>query len=211
VALAVLVIGQGLAYFATRLATRDRVHFDFGWPIDASIPLVAPFIVVYLSTFGIMPFVPFYLAKAQGAPLVKRYAVALAALYSISAAVYLVWPNDVARPVSVNALAAHGDVFDYLLRFIYTVDDASNGLPSLHNCHIWLPFFLLAFWDFTPKRALRLAVLGLFAGLTSLSTLLCKQHYLVDVLVSVPLTAAIAWAVTRGRPPAAPAKAGPPG
>ncbi|MDR1852099.1 MAG: phosphatase PAP2 family protein [Propionibacteriaceae bacterium] len=197
VALVVLDIGETLTYNGTRIFTENVPHHNFGTWLDAALPIIPFFIIFYLMAYAVLCFAPFYLAWVGDRDLVKRYILALAILFAISSIIYLVAPNDVPHAWTPDVYAQHTGFFDRLLEFMYDSDAASNGLPSLHNAHIWLPFFLIIFTDRSGKKlahALPVAVLGV---LISLATLFCKEHYLVDVVFSISLVALIAWLSTQ--------------
>jgi membrane-associated phospholipid phosphatase len=133
--------------------------------------------------------------RAGAVVLLKRYLLALLILFVISAIIYIFFPNDVPHAWQPDDYAAHTGLFDRILQFMYDSDGISNGLPSLHNAHIWLVFFVLLFNlrpDKANRRALLLAPVAVIGVLISLSTLFCKEHYLVDVVFSVALVAALA-------------------
>ncbi|MDR1713535.1 MAG: phosphatase PAP2 family protein [Coriobacteriales bacterium] len=194
-ALMVMDVGQTLCYNGTRLLTENVPHHNFGTALDAALPLIPLFIVFYLMAYAVLVWAPFYLTLVGGSALIRKYLVSLTVLFTISAIIYLVAPNDVPHAWTPAEYAQHTGFFDRLLQFMYDSDVASNGLPSLHNAHIWLPFFLILFNDTSPapRKALHLLPVGVLGVLISLSTLFCKEHYLVDVVFSIALVALIAW------------------
>ncbi|MDR1779079.1 MAG: phosphatase PAP2 family protein [Clostridiales Family XIII bacterium] len=196
-ALAFMLVGQSFTYNATRRFTGNVPHHNFGTALDAALPLVPFFIVFYLMAYAVIIFAPFWLAMAGGPALVRRYMVSLAFLFAISSAIYLLAPNDVPHAWSPDEYALHTGRFDRLLEFMYDADAPSNGLPSLHNAHIWLPFFLILFNDRSARKLAHLIPVAVLGVLISLSTLLCKEHYLVDVAFTIPLVALIAFFVTK--------------
>ena len=75
------------------------------------------------------------------------------------------------------------DPFSWLVRFIYQVDTPDNLLPSIHCLENWLCF----------RGALRCRKVGrgyqigmlIFAILVFASTLLVKQHLVLDVVTGI--------------------------
>ncbi|MDR1711519.1 MAG: phosphatase PAP2 family protein [Propionibacteriaceae bacterium] len=197
VALVVLDIGETLTYNGTRLFTENVPHYNFGTALDAALPIIPFFIVFYLLAYAVLVFAPFYLAWVGDRELVKRYILALSILFAISSVIYLVAPNDVPHAWSPDVYAQHTGIFDRLLEFMYNSDAASNGLPSLHNAHIWLPFFLIIFTDRSGRKAAHALPVAVLGVLISLATLFCKEHYIVDVVFSISLVAGIAWLSTQ--------------
>jgi membrane-associated phospholipid phosphatase len=197
VALVVLDVGETLTYNGTRLFTQNVPHHNFGTALDAALPIIPFFVVFYLMAYAVLVFAPFYLAWVGDRDLVKRYILSLAILFTISSIIYLVLPNDVPHAWSPDVYPQHTGFFDRLLQFMYDSDEASNGLPSLHNAHIWLPFFLIVFSDRPGRRLLHAHPVAVLGVLISLATLFCKEHYIVDVVFSISLVALIAWLTTR--------------
>jgi membrane-associated phospholipid phosphatase len=204
ITLVVVDVGESLTYNGTRAFTENVPHHNFGTPLDAALPLIPFFIIFYLMAYLVILFAPFYLSWVGNIWLVQRYLASVVVLFVISSIIYLTLPNDVPHAWTPEQYAQHTGPFDRLLEFMYDSDAASNGLPSLHNAHIWLPFFLIVFSMAKGRqrllRALPVAILGV---LISLSTLFCKEHYLADVFFSIALVALIAWCATHfGKRPA---------
>ena len=81
------------------------------------------------------------------------------------------------------------------LRFLYGADPPYNCFPSLHVAHS----FVSALTCWRVHRGVGIGT-GICASLVALSTLLTKQHYVLDVIAGV-LLASIAYAVfLRGYP-----------
>jgi hypothetical protein len=66
-----------------------------------------------------------------------------------------------------------------------------NALPSMH-----MTWALLVFWSAIELGPLALAIAASFVGFTALATLGSGEHYLVDLVVSVPLAFAV-WSAFR--------------
>jgi membrane-associated phospholipid phosphatase len=146
---------------------------DLACPLDARIPLLPGWVWVYVVTYLLPLAAPFAIEDAH------RFNRALLAigLASVTAySVFLLLPVNFQRP----PLAQH-TLSEWLLarQYRYDFPHGGNQLPSLHvaNAYIVLAAVRgqrLGVWG---DRALLLLVLAIAA-----STLLVKQHLVVDVL-----------------------------
>lgn len=140
---------------------------------DRLIPLIPSFAYVYILYF---PFILFSVAvlipSRFGTPFF--YAYSLATL--IASAAWFLYPTGVKRPkpLTQDSRAAA------ILNVIYTHDGDANGAPSGHVLHSVVCAYYLGL--LFPGAAV---VIGVIAGSICLSTLLVKQHYLVDVPAGV--------------------------
>ncbi len=66
-----------------------------------------------------------------------------------------------------------------------------NAIPSMH-----MTWALLVLWSALELGPLAIAIAGAFAGFTALATLGTGEHYLVDLVVAVPLAFAV-WSAFR--------------
>jgi len=195
------LVAHNLCYNVTRLFTENVKHHNFGTALDAALPLLSFFVVFYLFAYVVIIFCPYYIAmvggKKGGKQLLQKYLLSVIILLVICSLFYLFLPNDVPHAWTPDVYGKHTGFFDRILEFVYDNDQASNGLPSLHNSYIWLVFFLIIF-NVEKGRRLKFALPAFIAGVfISLSTLFCKEHYLVDVAFSIPLVALITFFTKR--------------
>ncbi len=106
---------------------------------------------------------------------------------------------------------AEGPVYSFGMRFPdhlpnwrdvslapYLSAGVHNAIPSMH-----MAWALLILWSALELGPLALAVAGTLVGFTALATLGSGEHYLVDLVVSVPLAFAVWNAFRRDKPRAA--------
>ena len=110
----------------------------------------------------------------------EQLALTLLLVYVVSDVVYLFFQTYVPRP----AVTGHG-VFSHLARFIYSNDQPYCGLPSEHSSQATVfAFYLMAIgnrWRYVGTA---------FALLVIASTLLVKQHFILDAVSGIGLGAA---------------------
>ncbi|MEY4744603.1 MAG: hypothetical protein RL272_548 [Candidatus Parcubacteria bacterium] len=174
-ALAAVFAGFG-AYHLLNVR-RDPLHV-MALPLDWLIPLVPAFSIPYLLYLPYLFFTAAYgiLATDQWKRVTASFLVA-----QIAACVaYVAYQTHVPRPaVPDDAL------FGNLLRFIYSYDQPYNTFPSLHAAHSLISLY---WWRRMNVRWFRAA--AALTALILLSTVLLKQHVLLDVSAGAALAAA---------------------
>ena len=148
----------------------------------AFVPAVAP---VYLGVhpLSVLPF-----ARATSDAGLRRVALGYAVIVAVSVVIWAAVPVSFPR-----ALAATGDGFGaWLLTSIRGSDPPVNCLPSTHCAMAAHAAFRLR----GDGRAL-----GGWSALTALliagSTVLLRQHYVIDVVAGVALGLGVAWGAER--------------
>ena len=164
-------------YFGTRLLPVGTVYHDISMPIDHRIPLVPPMIVVYVLayfTWGIN----YLLIAREGGEVARRVFTGAYIAKLICLVCFLVFPTAMQRPEPTGS-----DVFSALTRLIYRLDAPNNLLPSIHCLESWLCWRGL----FGIKRVSRgyKAFSLIFALLVFASTVLVRQHCLIDIPAGV--------------------------
>ena len=179
VVLLALVVATGLAYVVLNTPTAGA-HV-LRTRLDEHMPLVAAFAVPYLLFLPVAAAVVL-LAFLSG----RRFdalAVALIAVYTISDAIFAVFPTHVPRA----AVSGEG-VFSRLLRNVYAHDKAYAGFPSEHASTATV---LAVYLVVVTTGRWRVAAVAA-AALVVASTLLIRQHFLADALGGVLLGLAAA-------------------
>ena len=164
----------------------EHVITDNYWvsycPLDDMIPFVRQFVFVYVLWYPLMAGMALWLLfRSKRAFL--RYAHAVIAGLTLSIVIFFIWPSGQnLRPAEVTG----GDLAAVLMRLIYAADTNTNVLPSMHVVGT-LAAVRAAFEPdcFEGKwQRWAIAALGL---LINASTVLIKQHSLLDLLAGVIL------------------------
>jgi membrane-associated phospholipid phosphatase len=146
-------------------------------PLDRSLPLFPPAVVPYL--FGDILFVGFPVwAAVKAKPIeFEAYAISIILAAVTSYIIYLVFPTYITRP-EINPT----DIFSRMLLTVYQTDRAANTAPSGHTFYSVLSLLYLARWRPNYRLA---GIIVTFIILAS--TLLTKQHYIVDIISGIAL------------------------
>jgi membrane-associated phospholipid phosphatase len=158
--------------------------FDDAWL--ARLPLVPAFTAVYLGVhvFSIIP----YCALSE-TRLLRRYLLGNMLIVLLSAIAWVTLPVRLDRPPFDTSIPGFGA---WLLRDVYRWDPSTNCFPSAH-CAI-------AVYAAIGLRhaSARLFAWGVFsAAAICVSTVMTKQHYVLDVAAGAVLAAIAAYAMRR--------------
>ena len=177
--LAAIVITQALVYFGTRFFLPGRELHVLTGALDAHIPFIPAWIVVYLLAFPTWVIGAVLIlseSRSHARLFLRAYILALL----LAGLIFLLWPGTMARP----QLLGDG-FFIRLTRLIYEADTPTNLCPSLH---VLSSFFC---WRGTlgcRKIPSWYSVFNLiFLLLVCFSVLFVKQHALIDIPVAILL------------------------
>ncbi len=155
---------------------RRKSKYYWKLPIDDKVPLVPVFIIPYIGYFFLIFGSVILLWET---PQINPFLVSYIVSYILAGIFWYILPNGVARPKITGK-----DIFSRLTKFIYKYDDDTNGFPSAHVFSTLICCYFLSL--FFPS--LYILIWGL-ASLIIISTLLVKQHYVIDILGGIILFA----------------------
>lgn len=159
-----------------------------GWalalPVDKSIPLYPPALVPYLLGSILFVGFPIWAAARSETTEFEAYVLSLLTATLISYIVYLALPTYVLRPEITPQ-----DYFSEAIAFLYQTDYPHNAAPSGHTFYTLISFLYIRRWR--PKLQI---VSLIVAVLIIVSTLLTKQHYVLDMVTGLILGFMTYWA-----------------
>ncbi|MDO5037699.1 MAG: phosphatase PAP2 family protein [Tissierellia bacterium] len=169
---------QVILYFGCEIFQKN--FHDVKRPWDDKIPIVAEALLVYVLWFPLIALFPISLYQAAPA-LYPPYMVAWALDVLVSVAIYLIYPTSFTRPQNFQDIRN-----GWMLKAIYRLSYRGiNCMPSLH-CSLSFMVLLMALLASPMALALRWTY-GLVAGGIIISTLLTKQHVLLDAMTGILL------------------------
>ncbi len=191
--LTILYLPVYLAAFfgAEALVTEETAYLSTVLPVDAYIPFFEWAILPYLAWFPFMVVVGLYLAFTDDKAL-ARYMRYLAVGFFSTILFCILVPNGTAADFRPDLTALGRDnLAVHLCAAIYSADTCTNVLPSIHVVGSFMAAF--GFFDSKLKKNRPLAVaVCVLAVLICASTVLVKQHALIDILVG------IVWSLAAG-------------
>lgn len=170
-----------LVYFGVGNVNAARHAWMLEWDPIRYVPLLSPFVFVYLSAY-IMPLAP-YLALRDRART-RRFAAVTFGVIAFCGVVFLLLPFTIERPSIFSDASS-----DRLLGWLYATDRPINLFPSMHVALAYL--FAYGTGQERPRWK---KFMMLWATLIALSTLFTHQHYVVDVLGGI-IVAMGAWRI----------------
>jgi len=161
-------------YIVTSTINADREYHKLELKIDSLIKFNPVFSVFYSLYFFevLIVFILFFKNESKLRSIVLMLSLA-ALIHNI---IFLIYPTSIERP----NLTDEG-FFNKLTLFFYRIDNTSNTFPSMHISLITIVFLALYFYWNRNYAFLLLP----FYILTALSTVLIKQHYIIDIISGI--------------------------
>jgi membrane-associated phospholipid phosphatase len=144
--------------------------------LDELVPLQPAWVFVYGALYLFLILLPVLVVRDE--QHIRRTVWAYLSVWVSAYAIFISYPTVASRPVELtgNGFGVWG------LTLLYSADPPYNCFPSLHVAHS----FVSAFTCFRLHRPVGL--LGCVAALlVGVSTILTKQHYILDVVAGVTL------------------------
>lgn len=166
----------------------DGAYWVSYMPLDDRIPFLDFFVIPYVMWYPFLIAVGLYL-MVKDPPVFVRYALFLIIGFTVSLAICWVFPNGQdLRP----ARFGRETVFTWIIRIIYAADTNTNVFPSMHVVGMLGGAFAIFASD--KARQLR-APAVILAVLVSASTVLIKQHSVLDIIGGVILCLPLYWGI----------------
>ncbi len=165
--------------------TYHQVHFF----LDDMIPFHEIFVIPYLTWHPLIAVTLIYLLINETdnfRNLMKFFIMT----FTVTMVIYLVYPTFLElRPDHFE----RDNILVDIVRFVYTVDTPTNVCPSLHI--IGSLGLLFASWDTRGKDSfIKKVFMAAAVVFICISTLVMKQHSVIDVLVAMPISF-IGWVI----------------
>ena len=160
-------------YYGSRIFDGMMPAVNILLPPDYKIPLFPPMIVVYVLSY--LFWIVNYILIARESPENCRYVLHGEWIAKIICMFcFILIPTAMPRPVPQG-----NDIFSAITRIIYSLDEPTHLLPSIHCLESWLCWRGL----FGCKKVSRgyKAFSLIFAVSVFASTLLVRQHAIIDI------------------------------
>ena len=159
-----------LVYSGSMVLCADWHHYDLTTWLDKQVPLVPQWMYIYFGCylFWIINYMTDMMSRL------------------VCAAFYIGFPTTNVRPAfTVDSFS------DWLLAFLYRIDQPTNLFPSIHCLVSWLCYAGIRKSDkvSSPYKAFSC----IFALLVAASTQFTKQHYLADAVAGIALAEFLLW------------------
>lgn len=168
-------------YFWISTLVNVEEGYSLGLQIDDKIPFIPEFVLIYVGLYP-MFFLPFLLVKDN--EYFKIFTGAYITVMFVCYSVFLLFPVSIVRPVLEVT-----DFPTWVLSIVYSNDKPVNCFPSTHVAMTTMA--ALTIWEINRLYG---ALAILYAAAIAASTLLTKQHYVLDVVIAIVLTLIIYYA-----------------
>ena len=144
--------------------------------LDRALPLIPFWALVYGALYLFLIVLPVFVVRQD--EQIRRTVYAWLLVWISAYVVFYLYPTEAPRPERVvgEGFAVWG------LRALYSSDPPYNCFPSIHVAHS----FVSALTCYRVHRGVGLFAAG-SAALVALSTLLTKQHYVLDAIAGIGL------------------------
>ena len=163
--------------------------------LDDLIPFCKYAVIPYFAWFPWIPFTLFFLLWKAPREDFWRLCMPLFSGMTIALACYVILPTGLnLRPCYVPGT----DIFARAVRFLYSTDTPINVCPSIHvfnSVTLMLAYYRSAIFDAPRRRWMRPAAMVLCVSIT-MSTMLLKQHSVIDVVFGLLLALALDYGAT---------------
>ncbi len=174
-------------YFAISYWTEGRsVHVlpTFRW--EREVPFSPDFVWIYLTIYPTFVLPYFFIRQKE---FFRLFSLAYITVMCICYLIYLVFPVTIQRPsFAVTSFST------WTLSIVYSADRPWNCFPSMH-----VAMSLLASLTILEVHRIRGLLTLLLTVCIAASTVLIKQHYVLDLLAAVAITLTIHFAYVRRR------------
>ena len=169
----------------------ERVVVTGYWPtqtwLDSHIPFCEWFVIPYCLWYPLLVAVGLWLLRKDRAGF-RRYMRFLALTFFLSEVIWLLVPNGQdLRP----AVMPRDNPFTRLAASLYAIDTNTNVFPSVHVVGAIGAAWAVRKTPSLRDRSLLQQAVSLLACLICLSTLLIKQHTVLDVASGIGLALAV--------------------
>jgi len=150
--------------------------------LDLVIPLIPGFVWIYHTLIPVIAITMIAFLKKKELFLTTLAAFILSSL--ILSSFYILLPSFYPREIFYGEPLSWTD---WLYRLTQTIDGAHNTFPSGHVTYAWLIAIAIRDCSYTKKHHWLKNIFIGWAILISISTLVLKQHYIIDVVSGICL------------------------
>ena len=168
-----------LVYSGSRMIAGGWYHHNIETSLDRMLPFEPQFLIIYFGCY-IFWIINYILIARQDKKSVYQFFTADFLSRCICLVFFLVFPTTNTRPVITG-----GGLWNQAALWLYSIDAADNLFPSIHCLVSWFCYIGIRDRKEIPEWYKQVS-LGI-AVLVFISTLLTKQHVLVDVAGGVLL------------------------
>lgn len=173
-----IFIYQSTVYFGSKLINSNMQHYDLTTKLDTMIPIVPFFSIIYLGCY-IFWAVNYLIASRIDKVYFYKFITSIFIAYTVCGIIFVLFPTYIDRPNIPNT----DSLGLYLMNYVFTTDTPNNLFPSMHCLISWFCFIGIRGQREIPKWYQWTSCI--IAILVFISTLVIKQHFIVDVFAGI--------------------------
>ena len=172
---------QGVLYLLIQ-KVQGEFH-DMSRPLDKKIPLIPQSVYIYAMWYPLLFFYPIYLYSLSRAVWLV-YLMAIGLNVIVSLVIYALYPTSFQRPGPPDSMLS-----GKILRLLYVLNyKGLNCMPSMHCSQCFIILLSACFCGMSGVMpALQAIGVGILSLLIVESTVLTKQHVIMDMLAALPV------------------------
>lgn len=177
VMLTIILIANYIAYFGSRTLTTGLKHYSFVNSLDRKLPFISFFVIFYILAY-LQWIIGFVMIGRSRREVVFQMFIAELIAKGIALTCFILLPTTVDIRPDIETLKG-GGIWNVLTEFVYSMDAADNGFPSIHCLESWVCFRGALKLEKVPRWYVYVML-----GMTLLvfaSTVFVKQHAIVDI------------------------------
>lgn len=159
----------------------DSVNFISYIPIDDKIPFIESFVIPYVAWYPFLVLTGLYLMFRDVSGFKKYMLYIAVSYYSVIILFAFFKTGQELRPETFE----RDNIFTAAVGFLYSIDTSTNVCPSVHVIGSFAPIFAALHCKYMKKPIIPIVFIVIAAFITA-STVLIKQHSMLDVIVAIP-------------------------
>ncbi len=194
-----VVFANIMAFFLPRVLPAISEPHNLTTSLDNAIPFIPAFIVIYVLAYFQWA-LNYIMIAHERRSLFRRFITAEGISRVICFLVFVIYPTTM-----VLGTITGGGFFNWLTNLIYSLDEPNNLLPSIHCLQSWLCFRAALAAEKVPSWYRYVSLV--FTLLVVASTVLVKQHVVVDCVAGIALAELLLLVVRERKTEKVPAEA----
>lgn len=182
VLLAIILTANYIAYFGSRIFSSGLKHYSLVNSLDRKLPFISFFVLFYLLAY-LQWIIGFVIIGRGRREVVFQMFIGELIAKGIALVCFILLPTTLEEIRPGIEVLEDGGIWNKLVQWLYLIDAADNGFPSVHCLESWVCLRGALKLEKVPRWYV-CAMLGMTL-LVFASTVLVKQHALVDIVGGV--------------------------
>lgn len=170
-----------IIFFLLERVTPYKMYYTETW-LDKYIPFNEYFVIFYIAWYFFIFFGFLYFVFKDDFNFNRTCYYMFSGMF-IALTLYTLFPSGQSLRVNISS----NNIYTYIINLLYTIDTSTNVCPSLHVYNSIMMYVSLDKSECLQNHPLVKRLLLLLVILICMSTVLIKQHTIVDVIAAFVL------------------------